>query len=208
MGHALAHRGPDESTVWDSGRVGFAVRRLKVIDLVGGQQPLVSEDQSVHLVANGEIYNADELRADLRARGHVFASRVDTEVILHAYQEYGVDAVDRLEGMFAFALWDEGRHRLLLARDRFGEKPLYLVRRPEALLFASEMKALLVHPRMSRDLDWAALAQYLVWEYVPAPHAIFRTVRKLPHAHWMVVDAEGRETVERYWTPPAPQRGR
>ena len=206
MGLRLAHRGPDEHAIWASGPIGLVARRLKIVDLVGGQQPLVSEDGAVRLVANGEIYNASELRRKLEARRHTFASRTDTEVILHAYEDEGVAAFDRLEGMFAFALWDARRRRLVLARDRFGEKPLYIAHGRHAVLFASELKALLVHPDVSRNLDWNALADYLLWEYVPAPRAIFRDIRKLPPAHWMTIDADGREVTERYWTPPRPRR--
>src|SRR5207244_3414180 len=133
-----------------------------------------------------------------------FTTRTDTEVILHAYEDEGPACLERLEGMFAFALWDGRRQRLVLARDRFGEKPLYYARLSRTLLFASEPKALLMHPRVSRELDWTALARYLTYEYVPAPHAIFRAVRKLPPAHWMAVGVGGGEAGGRYWTPPAP----
>ena len=204
MTAAIAHRGPDEHGVWVDGCVGLAARRLRVVDLVTGQQPLVNEDGSVRLVANGEIYNAGELRDDLRRKGHLFTTRTDTEVILHAYEDEGPACLERLEGMFAFALWDGRRQRLVLARDRFGEKPLYYARLSRTLLFASEPKALLMHPRVSRELDWTALARYLTYDYVPAPHAIFRAVRKLPPAHWMAVGVGGAETGGRYWTPPAP----
>ncbi len=204
MGQALAHRGPDESGLWTDGIVGLTAQRLRIIDLVTGQQPLTTQDGLLRLVANGEIYNANTLRDDLRARGHVFTSRTDTEVILHAYAEEGPECLDRLEGMFAFALWDERRRCLFLARDRFGEKPLYYARLPHGFLFASELKALLVHPHISRELDWAALAGYLTYGYVPWPHAIFRAIRKLPPAHWLEVGADGVEILRRYWTPPRP----
>src|SRR5438128_3976425 len=204
MTAAIAHRGPDEHGIWVDGCVGLAARRLRVVDLVTGQQPLANEDGSMRLVANGEIYNAGELRDDLQRRGHLFTTRTDTEVILHAYEDEGPACLERLEGMFAFALWDGRRQRLVLARDRFGEKPLYYARLSRTLLFASEPKALLMHPRVSRELDWTALARYLTYDYVPAPHAIFRAVRKLPPAHWMAVRVDGAETGGRYWTPPAP----
>ena len=208
MTAAIAHRGPDEHGIWVDGCVGLAARRLRVVDLVTGQQPLANEDGSVRLVANGEIYNAGELREDLRRKGHLFTTRTDTEVILHAYEDEGPACLERLEGMFAFALWDGRRQRLVLARDRFGEKPLYYARLSRTLLFASEPKALLMHPRVSRELDWTALARYLTYDYVPAPHAIFRAVRKLPPAHWMAVGVDGAETGGRYWTPPAPGASR
>jgi asparagine synthase (glutamine-hydrolysing) len=204
MSEAIAHRGPDERGMWIDDGVALASRRLRVVDLVTGQQPLTNEDGMLRLVANGEIYNADELRDDLRSRGHVFTSRTDIEVILHAYEDDGPSCLDRLEGMFAFALWDGRRKRLLIARDRFGEKPLYYARLPGSFLFASELKALLVHPDVSRDLDWVALARYLTHEYVPSPHAIFRAARKLPPAHWTVIGGDGTETTTRYWSPPEP----
>src|SRR5262249_44784749 len=156
MGKALIHRGPDEYGLWLKNPVGLVARRLRVVDLVTGQQPLTSQDGRFSLVANGEIYNAAVLRDELRARGHVFTTRTDIEVILHAYAEEGSDCLARLEGMFAFAIWDEQQHYLFLARDRFGEKPLYYANLPEGFLFASELKALLLHPYVSRELDWPA----------------------------------------------------
>src|SRR5947199_2524016 len=204
MAQAIAHRGPDERGLWVEGPIGLAAQRLRVVDLATGQQPLANEDGGIRLVANGEIYNADAVRRALLAGGHRFASRTDTEVILHAYEDDGPACLDRLEGMFAFALWDGPRRRLVLARDRFGEKPLYYARLPHAFLLASELKALLVHPDVSRELDSRALVHYLANEYVPAPHAIFRAVRKLPAAHYMTVEADGTETIERYWVPPRP----
>jgi len=204
MGQALAHRGPDECGLWSEGPVGLVARRLRIVDLVTGQQPLADRDGRFHLVANGEIYNAAALRDDLGARGHVFATRTDIEVLVHAYAEQGPECLDRIEGMFAFALWDQQRRCLFLARDRFGEKPLYYARLPHGLVFASEPKALLVHPQVSRELDWAALVRYLAYGYVPWPHAIFRAMRKLPPAHWLRVDEDGTETLHCYWTPPCP----
>src|SRR5689334_5508850 len=158
MAQALAHRGPDERGIWLDERVGLAARRLRVVDLHTGQQPLVSEDASLRLIANGEIYNAAELRSELQRRGHRFESEADTEVILHAYEDDGPACVERLEGMFAFALWDRCRQRLFLARDRFGEKPLYYARSSAAVLFASELKALVAHPDVSREIDTLGLA--------------------------------------------------
>jgi len=204
MGQALAHRGPDEYGVWFDGSVGLAARRLRVVDLVTGQQPLASPDGRLHLIANGEIYNADTLRKDLQARGYVFRSQTDIEVILAAYLEEGTACLDRLEGMFAFALWDAERRCLFLARDRFGEKPLYYAHLPHSFLFASEPKALLVHPEVSRELNSSALVRYLSYGYVPWPHAIFRDLQKLPPAHWMEVRRDGTTILQRYWTPPRP----
>ena len=202
MALAIEHRGPDERGIWTEGPVGLAAQRLRIVDLAGGRQPLVSKDGSLRLVANGEIYNADDLREALRRRGHVFATRTDTEVILHAYEDDGPACLERLDGMFAFVLWDAPARRLFAARDRFGEKPLYYARLADRLLLASELKALLVHPDVSRELDWDALARYLTHEYVPAPHAIFRAVRKLLPAHYMMAGPDGSQTIRRYWTPP------
>lgn len=202
MTEALAHRGPDERGIWAQGPVGLGVRRLRIVDLTTGQQPLTNEDGRICLVANGEIYNADELRVGLRRRGHVFSSGTDTEVILHLYEEEGPACLERLEGMFAFALWDVDRRRLFLARDRFGEKPLYYARLQRAFVFASELKALLHHPEMPRDLDWEAVARYLTLDYVPSPLSVFGAIRKLPPAHWMQVGVDGSERVGRYWELP------
>jgi asparagine synthase (glutamine-hydrolysing) len=204
MGQALRHRGPDECGVWSAGAVGLVAQRLCVVDLVTGRQPLVSRDGSLRLIANGEIYNADVLREQLRTRGHIFTTQTDIEVILHAYAERGRDCVEELEGMFAFAVWDEPRRCLFLARDRCGEKPLYYALSPYGLLFASEPKALLMHPRISRELDWTALAGFLAYGYVPWPRAIFRAMRKLPAAHWLEVTTEGAQRLQRYWQPPCP----
>jgi len=208
MNQALAHRGPDEHGSWGDGPVVLAARRLRIVDLANGHQPLASEDGSIRLVANGEIYNADELRAELQADGHTFATHTDIEVILHAYEADGPGCLARLEGMFAFALWDGRRRRLLLARDRFGEKPLYYAALGDSFAFASELKALLVHPGVRRELDADAVARYLAHEYVPAPYSIFRAVRKLRPAHWMTVAADGAVHAERYWTAPSPRADR
>jgi asparagine synthase (glutamine-hydrolysing) len=208
MSQALAHRGPDECGAWSKGPIGLAIQRLRVVDLVTGQQPLTSRDGRFHLVANGEIYNADTLREELSARGYVFTTRTDVEVLLHAYAEAGPACLDRIEGMFAFAVWDEQEQMLFLARDRFGEKPLYYVRLPHEFLFASELKALLTHPEVSRELSWPAVTEYLSYGYIPWPHAIFQSVHKLPPAHWLQIRPGGKETLARYWEPPRPPSAR
>ena len=202
MNERLRPRGPDEDGVRVDGGVALAMRRLCVIDLAGGHQPLANEDGTVHLVFNGEIYNYRELRAELCGRGHRFATASDTEVIVHGYEEWGERVVERLNGMFAFALWDARDRSWLLARDRMGQKPLYYVHGPGFFAFASEPKALLAHPRVGATLDPAALAQYLAFEYVPAPGCIFRGMRKLPPAHRMRVRGDAL-AVERYWELPA-----
>jgi asparagine synthase (glutamine-hydrolysing) len=181
MAGQLAHRGPDdEGTYVDpSGRAGLAFRRLSIIDLAHGQQPLANEDESVWVVFNGEIYNFRALRAALEQRGHVFRSRTDTEVIVHLYEEHGADLFTHLHGMFAIAIWDQRRGTLLLGRDRFGQKPLTYAVLGDRLYFASEAKAILALPGVPREIDPQSLHRYLLFQYVPAPHAIFRGFRKV-----------------------------
>ncbi|HZY88419.1 MAG TPA: asparagine synthase (glutamine-hydrolyzing) [Gemmataceae bacterium] len=200
MGGAIAHRGPDGEGYWAEPGVGLVHRRLSIIDLGGGAQPLGNEDGSVQVVFNGEIYNFQELRAGLEARGHRFRTYSDTEVLVHLYEEEGEGLVGRLRGMFAFALWDRRRRRLLLARDRVGIKPLYVYRDAEKLLFGSEIKALLAHPGVARAIDVAGLEDYLAFGMVPGAGSIFRGVEKLPPAHVLVATAaalDGRP--RRYW---------
>ncbi|HSD77401.1 MAG TPA: asparagine synthase (glutamine-hydrolyzing), partial [Solirubrobacteraceae bacterium] len=195
---ALEHRGPDSRGVLADGPAGLGIQRLRVIDLETGDQPIRNEDGSVAVVLNGEIYNFRELRAELRRAGHRFATQGDTEVIVHLYEEHGPACVQRLHGMFAFALWDRRRRRLLLARDRAGKKPLYYALRDGALSWASEMAALLQDDEIPREVDAAALDAYLALGYVPAPLSAFRAVRKLPPAHTLTLEA-GHVRVQRYW---------
>jgi asparagine synthase (glutamine-hydrolysing) len=202
MTAVLRHRGPDDEGFYlrqDSEvAVGLGFRRLSIIDLDTGNQPIANEDGSIQVVFNGEIYNFRELRAELETRGHRFATNADTEVIVHLYEDQGSKCVTRLNGMFAFALWDENRHELLLARDRFGKKPLYYADLGRTLLFASELKSLLEHPLCPRSLDRESLARYLALEYVPTPHSIFEGVRKLPGGH-LLRWSRGQAAVEPYW---------
>jgi asparagine synthase (glutamine-hydrolysing) len=195
----LEHRGPDSRGVFLDAAVGLGIQRLRVVDLVTGDQPSYSEDRSVVVVLNGEIYNFGELRRELRARGHRFASEGDTEVIAHLYQEHGIDCVKRLHGMFAFALWDRRRRRLLLARDRVGKKPLYYAWRDGQLTFASELRALLEDQTIPREVDSVALDRFLAYGYVPAPDSILAGVRKLEPAHTLVWE-DGATTIDRYWS--------
>jgi len=200
MSRALVHRGPDDSGAYRGAHVALAARRLSIIDLGGGRQPLYSADRSLALVANGEIYNHAELRRRLEGRGHRFTTGSDCEAILHAYAEYGTTCVEHLRGMFAFALWDEARRRLVLARDPMGEKPLYLYEREGRLLFASEMKALLRSGEVAFELDPEAVDQYFHYQYVPEPRTAVRGVRKLEAAHLLVVDVEPWRVEEScYW---------
>jgi len=194
----MTHRGPDsEGYLIDDG-VALGMRRLAIIDLLTGEQPVFNEDRSIAVVLNGEIYNYRELRDDLEARGHTFRSASDTEVLPHLYEEYGRDMVAHLNGMFAFALWDEQRRRLFIARDRFGEKPLYWGVFDRTLVFASEPKVLLAHPAVRPDLDLNALRQYLSFDYVPAPLSIYEGINKLPAAHHLTLE-DGQVEVKRYW---------
>jgi asparagine synthase (glutamine-hydrolysing) len=207
MADLLRHRGPDEAgevvLPARNGRAcALAHQRLSIIDIPGGHQPQTNEDGSVSLIFNGEIYNFRELRGQLEARGHRFATRSDTEVIVHLYEEYGLECVQHLRGMFAFALWDARRERLLLARDRLGVKPLYYAL-PDSgdveLAFASELKSLLQVPGVDRDLDLESLAAYLAYLYIPHPRTAIRGARRLPPAHLLVAEG-GTIEVRRYWS--------
>jgi asparagine synthase (glutamine-hydrolysing) len=199
MAAAIVHRGPDDEGFYFKNNVALGMRRLSIIDLVTGHQPIGNEDGSVQVVFNGEIYNFRELREELIARGHRLSTHSDTEVIVHLYEEYGDDLVSRLNGMFAFALWDEKRERLLIARDRMGEKPLYFTQIPGgAFAFASELKSLVVHPLVERRINLRALRKYLQYEFVPSPHTMIEGVDKLPPAHRLIFE-KGEWRTERYW---------
>jgi len=198
MNERITHRGPDDDGVIVQGPAGLAMRRLKIIDLDTGHQPMAGEEERIWTVFNGEIYNYRELREALAARGHAFTTRSDTEVIVHGYEERGLASLGDLEGMFAIAIWDAPARTLVLARDRLGIKPLYYAVLPDQIVFASELKALLEHPAIERTLDLTALSRYLAHEYVPAPHSILRAVRKLPAGHWLTY-SDGRVKLEPYW---------
>ncbi|PYS90697.1 MAG: asparagine synthase (glutamine-hydrolyzing) [Acidobacteria bacterium] len=198
MCERIVHRGPDSEGVMVAQGVGLGMRRLAIIDLATGEQPVWNEDRSVAVILNGEIYNYRELRAELEARGHAFRSSSDTEVLPHLYEEYGARMLDHLNGMFAFALWDARARRLLLARDPLGEKPLYWGVFQGQLLFASEPKVLLAHPAVKTQLNLAALRQYLAFDYVPAPLSIYEGIQKLPAAHVLTLE-DGRVEVRPYW---------
>ena len=208
MARELVHRGPDEEGyhVDPRGRCGLGFRRLSIIDLAGGHQPLVNEDDTVQLVFNGEIYNFRALRRDLEQRGHVFRTQTDGEVIVHLYEECGTECFAKLSGMFAIALWDQRAGTLYLARDRFGKKPLVYGRHGSRLYFASEIKAILAVPGVPRRLDPQAVHEYLIFQYVPAPHSIFRGFRKLLPGHWTKFSADdpSDEVQHPYWHVPRP----
>jgi asparagine synthase (glutamine-hydrolysing) len=213
MRDTLVHRGPDDAGTWISPdrRVGFGHRRLSIIDLsAAGRQPMTNEDGTVWITFNGEIYNHASLRRELESRGHVYRSRTDTETLVHLYEEEGPDLVHRIDGDFALAIWDERRGRLLLARDRLGVKPLYYAALPGLFLFGSEIKAILAHPRMSRELDVRSLHDYLTFIVSPAPRTLFRGIHKLPVGTRVQIDRRGAIHSETYWDPlrvPAQEEG-
>jgi asparagine synthase (glutamine-hydrolysing) len=199
MCRAIEHRGPDARGVHVDGPAGLGIQRLAIIDVAGGDQPIFNEDRSVAVVLNGEIYNYLELREDLIARGHRFATSSDTEVLVHLYEEHGDAMVGRLRGMFAFAIWDRRGRRLFLARDRVGKKPLFWTEHGGVLRFASELSSLLQDPRIPRELDPRAVEAYLGLGYVPDPMCVLRGVHKLPPASTLAADDRGQR-VERYWS--------
>ena len=205
MNDAIAHRGPDGDSFHVEPGIGFGHRRLSIIDVAGGSQPMFNEDRSVVIVFNGMIYNFEALRAELQALGHVFANRCDTEVVIHAWESWGTDCLQRLHGFFAFALWDRNRGQLFMARDRLGKKPLYYVRtRTGGIAFASEMHAMRCVPGVELKPDPRAVDDFFAYGYVPEPGTIYAGVLKLPAGHFLLIDRSGRpgEPV-RYWRVPS-----
>ena len=202
MTDALLHRGPDDGGCFTDGAFGFGNRRLSIIDLAGGHQPMSNEAETVWAVQNGEIYNFPELRRELEARGYRFRTSSDTEAILAAYEVWGVPGIERLRGMFALAIWDTTARRLVLARDQVGIKPLYYYRDGHTLLFASEIRALLVDARVPRQLSLASMDRFLSFYYVPGEETIFEGIRRLAPGHLMVCE-DGRVELRRYWRPTA-----
>jgi asparagine synthase (glutamine-hydrolysing) len=198
MSDTLTHRGPDDEGFFVDRNAGLGMRRLNIIDLVTGHQPISNEDGSIWIVFNGEIYNYPELRKELEKKGHKFSTNSDTETIVHAYEEYGENCVKNLNGMFAFAIWDLPRQRLVLARDRLGVKPLYYFLNDRLLVFGSEPRAILQHPEVPAALDLEALDSYLTFEYVPAPLSIFQGIKKLPPGH-LLIKEDGKVSIQRYW---------
>ena len=198
MCDAIRHRGPDDWGTFIEGGLGLGMRRLSIIDLAGGRQPMGNEDENLQVVLNGEIYNHEELRRDLVARGHQFRTRSDTEVLVHLFEDEDERMLQRLRGMFAFAIWDRRRQRLFVARDHFGQKPLFYTERDGRLSFASEIKALLAGDPTLRALSPFALDQYLTLRFVQAPDTFFQDVRALPPAHFLVWE-NGVTRTERYW---------
>ncbi len=202
MRDTMIHRGPDDKGVFLSseGRTGLGHRRLSIIDLSpSGRQPLCNEDETIWIVYNGETYNYQELMAGLEAKGHIFKSKTDTEVLVHLYEEYGKELVHKLRGMFAFAIWDCRKQRLFLARDRIGIKPLYYTVQNGCFLFASEIKAILEHPEVKKELDEQALYHYLTFVVSPAPSTLFKGIKKLAPGHLLIIDSDGNVDTEWYW---------
>jgi asparagine synthase (glutamine-hydrolysing) len=200
MTDALCHRGPDSAGDLITSSASLGHRRLSIIDVAGGHQPIFNEDETLAVILNGEIYNYRELQAEVRARGHTLLTNSDTETILHLYEDYGPECVRRLIGMFTIALWDAKKQQLFLARDRVGIKPLYYLEHAGHFLFASELKSLLRYPGVPLTLDTAAVHRYLALRYVPGPGTMFREIQKFPAGHYAVV-SNGHATFSRYWEP-------
>ncbi|MBI3012560.1 MAG: asparagine synthase (glutamine-hydrolyzing), partial [Elusimicrobia bacterium] len=208
MNNRLFHRGPDEEGFYFSpdNRFGMGIRRLKIIDLSTGSQPIFNETKEIAVVLNGEIYNYLELREDLQKKGHRFKTQSDTEAIVHAYESYGLEFLSQLNGMFAFSLWDEREKKLIVARDRMGIKPLYYRANGDGISFASEIKSLLADPLCPKELDLLALDDYFSLLYVPGPRSIFQSIHKLEPGHFLICDARNRSVQNRsYWERPLPQ---
>ncbi|MBI3445405.1 MAG: hypothetical protein HY055_08570, partial [Magnetospirillum sp.] len=206
MAAVLHHRGPDQSGAWADGALGLGHARLAVIDLSpAAAQPMLDGGDRAAIAFNGEIYNFRELRTELEAAGAVFLSHSDTEVVLQGYLRWGTGVFGRLRGMFALALYDRRQRRLILARDRVGKKPLYYHDGPGMFAFGSEIKAILANPEIGRRPNLEALHHYLTLQYTPCPDSAFEGIHRLPPAHFMVVEADGRSRMERYWRLPHPR---
>ena len=203
----ITHRGPDEDGYFVKENVALGMRRLSIIDLKTGQQPIPNEDKSVWIVFNGEIYNFPELRAELEAKGHKFRTKTDTETIVHAYEEWGEDCPKKLNGMFGFAIWDERNRQLFIARDRVGIKPMYYFDGEKDFVFGSELKALLKVDSVPREVDREALDLFLTYEYVPAPYSILKDVKKLPAGHTLTLK-NGKTRLRQYWDLRFNENGR
>ncbi|MCR8645299.1 asparagine synthase (glutamine-hydrolyzing) [Paenibacillus sp. N1-5-1-14] len=201
MTDVIEHRGPNDSGFWTENRIGLGFRRLSIIDLAAGHQPLCNEDETVWIVFNGEIYNYKSLRSMLTDRGHIFRTSSDTEVIVHLYEEFGEDCVKHLRGMFGFVIWDRKKKQLFGARDHFGIKPFYYHLSGRQFLFGSEIKSILSAEGMNRLIHTDSLMNYLTFQYVPEPNTMFEGIQKLPPGHFVKVTYDGDMTIERYWDP-------
>jgi len=203
MNQTLVHRGPDDEGVYTASHVGLGQRRLSIIDLSHqASAPLPNEDGSTWVTCNGEIYNFQELRTGLLEQGHAFRTRTDTEVVVHLYEEYGVECLAHMRGMFALALWDARQKRLFAARDRLGKKPLYYTKTATSFIFGSEIKAITADPEVSVAPNYRAIDNYLTYQYVPSPLTAFTGIFKLPPAHFLVCNSDGTLMIQRYWRPP------
>lgn len=205
MNATLQRRGPDDEGIFSNGAVGLAMRRLAIIDPTGGRQPIANESGDISVVFNGAIYNYRQLRRELERKGHCFRTSSDTEVIVHLYEEYGSDVPLHLQGMFAFAIWDSVKREVVLGRDRFGIKPLYIATVPQGVLFGSEIKALLATGLVPADVDTQALDEYLTYTFVPTPRTIYRAIRQVPPGSTLTIGLDGRSSTARYWTSPRGQ---
>jgi asparagine synthase (glutamine-hydrolysing) len=199
MLRSIAHRGPDDEGVYINGPIGIGNRRLSIIDVPGGHQPICNEDETIWIVYNGEIYNYKLLRQELEKKGHIFKTNSDTEVIVHLYEDLGESCVNKLNGMFAFAIWDGKKKKLMLARDRLGQKPVFYAQSNGDFLFASEIKAILAVNKQEREIDYESLHHYLSLRFIPSPQTMFERIKKLPPAH-ILVWQEGKITVSKYWS--------
>lgn len=199
MCDVISHRGPDDEGFYIHQNVGLGMRRLSIIDLVTGAQPIYNEDKTIAIVFNGEIYNHQELRRELESRGHAFKTHADTEVIVHAYEEYGTECPNKLNGMFGFAIWDQHKKRVFLARDRIGIKPLYYYVDHTRLVFGSELKSIMQIPDIPRAVEPKALDTFLTFEYIPSPFSIFKNIFKLPPGHWASYQ-NGQINIQQYWS--------
>lgn len=207
MCNTLVHRGPDDEGVYTAPYIGLGQRRLSIIDLSRtAAPPLANEDETVWLVFNGEIYNFNSLRKTLVDKGHIFKTHTDTEVIIHLYEEYGIDCLKYLRGMFSFALWDAEKKRLFAARDHMGKKPFYYTKSTSAFIFGSEIKAITADPEVSVNPDYRAIDSYLTYQYVPSPLTAFSGIYKLPPAHYLLCDSKGTTHIERFWVPTSPDK--
>ncbi len=199
MNQRIVHRGPDDDGFFVEGNAGLAMRRLSIIDIKTGHQPISNEDENLWIVYNGELYNHQELRKDLEARGHRYRTKSDTETIVHLFEEYGRDCVKYLRGMYAFAIWDRRKRELFIARDRLGIKPLYYYYDGKTLLFASEIKAILAHPGVNAEFNRATLAEYLAFGYIPEPETMYAGIRKLLPGHTLELGESGELRITQYW---------
>jgi asparagine synthase (glutamine-hydrolysing) len=201
MTQAIAHRGPDSGNCYLDDGIALGIRRLSIIDLETGSQPILNEDRTKVLIYNGEVYNYRALRADLVARGHQFTTQTDSEVLVHGYEEFGEGILPKLRGMFGFVIWDSVKKELFGARDSFGIKPFYYAQMGDSFLFGSEIKSFLPHPHFIKELNQEHLSDYLLWNCVPGIETFFKNVRKLPPGHSVLYKADGQVVIRRYFTP-------